>query len=152
MRPRSGVGERRAAGLDVEPLKPPTPFWQTIATFDSECVCGAAINEGAEFVFRYEPRVALCLDCASRANIDAAPSSRLRAYRRALDLEAWYEAVLAALPTEPPGVTYRELAEALGVPPTDIFRPVSALVRDGIVVVRGRGLPGDPRRFWSADG
>jgi hypothetical protein len=56
----------------------------TISHFDSLCVCGETIAKGHQFVFGWEPDVALCLDCAQRSGVNYTESrdARLTQWRK----------------------------------------------------------------------
>jgi hypothetical protein len=61
---------------------------------------------------------------------------------------AWRERLLIALPNGEPGATYRDISGVLRAAKKDWLIALSDLVREGTVESAGRGVKGDPKRFW----
>jgi hypothetical protein len=58
-------------------------YWLTLLQRKGCCArCGNVLREGAEAVYRHEPREALCLRCADRERIPYRPSVRWERDRR----------------------------------------------------------------------
>jgi hypothetical protein len=56
--------------------------------------------------------------------------------------------VLRALPDESPGAAEKEVCELLELDPRKVGGPLRGLVKEGVVERAGRGVPGDPYRYW----
>lgn len=61
----------------------PDRWYLTIVTRPCCCnACGGSLREGAECVYRHEPREVLCLACAQRRRIAPRPSLRWERAKR----------------------------------------------------------------------
>jgi hypothetical protein len=61
-------------------------------------------------------------------------------------------AVREALPAEPPGLTQKELAEAMGIPQQRVAEVLSALLARGLAVRTGHGTRSSPYRYHRPEG
>jgi hypothetical protein len=142
------------------------PFWLTVAVMACECdCCHGEIRAAHEFVFRWDPKIALCRSCADRLGVSHTPSRKWReaqardnvnrppethAETRRLAAEryeAWSDALWRVLPTDGPGATYNDLEDALGCARIEWGAALRSLVRRDYVECLGRGVRGDPKRF-----
>jgi hypothetical protein len=64
----------------------------------------------------------------------------------------WCERLLEALPGDEPGVTEAELGRVLGADKRKFGEPLRTLVGGSRLERGGRGVPGDPYRYWKCPG